>query len=372
MKNYDCYFPSFSFQIMEKDNLRNFKMALLAYDNIYVPSTQLNELLSLDSKKEDCNIRAAGAFDLFLGSINEVNTFILYSNYLNQDFEGTKELIRTKHIKTIYSDLLLQYHDQFLKEVFMEIPEGFSSNFPSAELFKAVLDYHNTYYYPPINNRRVQDLSIILRDLMIGDHISRKYGIDSVYSYSHLFCKEILSNIPSVKFDSEDFLYSDKLTYLSCINFSCSKIGKFYNSSDELFILNNQKQDKYSLLFQDVVPDLSSIPNSVIYEAKQKDRLLSLPRLANKLSESKDISDEDLVKYFDEQVWKLAENSLKVSVPSVVLDVLSWATISIPPLGLGIQLVTQCLGIYDYWTSKFNSGWIIPIKTIKDYKPEES
>lgn len=370
MKRYDCFFPSYVFRKLRKENFSHFKMALLTYDNIFVPAFTLNQLLS-EEIQIMCDARTSSIPNTDMLKSIDANTFFLFEKCLDHDLDATKKLIRSKHLMNVYSDLSLHYHDKFLKEVFMDIPDSFASNCPSAELFKEILDYYGEYFPNTMNNGFVELLSIQLRDIMIGDHIHRQYGISPIYTYEHLNLKDLVSTFTPVRFDSEKSLYSNNLSYLSSINFSCGKIGKYYNSTDELFLFDHQEQTKlhkYDLLFQETVPDLSTVPSGIICEAKQKDVFLSLPRLADKLSEDKDLSDEDLIKYFDEQVWEFAKNSLKVSVPSVVLDVLSWATMKVPPLSLGIQFVSQSFGIADYWTSKYNNGWIIPLSIVKKYK----
>ena len=345
-------------------------MSLLAYDNIFVPASHLEKFLSEDIQTI-CDSNEPSLPNMDLLNIIDGNTFFLFKECLDQDLNVTKKLIESKHLKNIYVDLSLQYHDKYLKKVFMEIPSNYTSNCPSAELFKEILDYFIQYFPETISNRNVELLLILLRDIMIGDHIHRQYGITPVYSFEHLLMKDLLASFAPIEFNTNNSLFSERLTYLSSINFSCKEIRNYYKSTDELFVIDNhewEKQHRYDLLFQDTVPDLSAVPSSIIYEAKQKDVFLSLPRLADKLSESKDISDEELVKYFDEQVWKFAVNSLQGSVPEVTLDVLSWATMAVPPLNLGVQLVTQSRGIADYWSSQYNSGWIIPLSIVKNYK----
>lgn len=359
------------FRILHKENFKHFKMSLLAYDDIFVPAYHLEKFLSKDIQTV-CDSNKPSLPNMDLLNVIDANTFLLFWHCLDLDLNVTKKLIDSKHLKNIYVDLSRQYHDKYLKEVFMEIPSYSNSNCPSAELFKEVLDYFIEYFPQTINNRSIELLTILLIDIMIGDHIHRQYGITPIYSFQHLLLKDLLASIKPISFNTNNVLSSDKLTYLSSINFSCEKIRKYYKSTDELFIIDNhewKKQQRYDLLFQETVPDLSAVPSGIIYEAKQKDVFLSLPRLADKLSESKDISDEDLIKYFDEQVWKFSANSLKGSVPEVTLDVLSWATMAVPPLSLGVQFVTQSRGIADYWSSQYNSGWIIPLSIVKNYKP---
>ena len=98
-----------------------------------------------------------------------------------------------------------------------------------------------------------------------------------------------------------------------------------------------EKQGRIELIFSEIVPDFSRIPVNVIYSIKKKDRFRSLPALAEKFSVSKEVTDEDLIKYFNEEVWKFANKSMKGSLPEVVFNILGWIQVE-PIIGLGIQL----------------------------------
>lgn len=134
---------------------------------------------------------------------------------------------------------------------------------------------------------------------------------------------EILKKMTTFMFTEEGIETLENQDGILSIYFSSVGIKKYYTNSNELFKFGGMKKDEtIKLLFSEALLDITEFPVKTIYDAKQKDKFRTLLLLAENLSISKDISNEDIVKYFNESVWKFANKSLKVSASEIVFNVL--------------------------------------------------
>ncbi|RKJ68797.1 hypothetical protein D7Y06_00675 [Roseburia sp. 1XD42-69] len=201
--------------------------------------------------------------------------------------------------------------------------------------------------------------------MIISEYYKQTYGVNTIYSLSHIMLMEFLKEMPVFIFDGEDIETIGNEESDLPLFFSSKGIKKYYSNTKELFEFRGIKKDEtVKLLFSETLPDITELPIKTIYDAKQKDRFRTLPLLAEDLSVSKEISHEDIVKYFDESVWKFANNSLKISASDIVFNVLG--QISIEPFNTAVQIFSQSNDIFARISSYKENGWIIPISELKE------
>lgn len=287
---------------------------------------------------------------------------------LDNDIKTAKILFKEKVIKDIYSSSFRKKlsRENFIKDSFwLQYGNQMISVFPSSELFIYIYKELLKNYDHDIIYKIIKDINMVLRDIIISEHFKRCYNIDPIYTAFHLEIIGMLKEMPNYLFKESsniNVINIDKYR-MFCLS---NGISKYYHNTNELFSINqNKRQDRIISLFSETLPDMSEIPVKVIFEAKKKDKFRSLPYLAEEISLKKDISSEDLVKYFDEKVWEFAANSLKISATEVLMNVMGYY----PDTGISatIQLFSQFKGLVSKYEMYRNNGWIIPIHELKNY-----
>lgn len=360
MKKYSVFFPSAQLNIWGRDEKETFYLGLLAYDTIYTRTFHLESLKNKELFKDKDSLLEVDEN----GNTIDLNTYSLAVYYLNGDLDTIRKLIKEKIVQNIYS--LLCFNDNFIDDVFWHyIDNNRYSIFPCAELFLFIYNELCNKYPETVVRKDVERIRTLLSDLIISEYYKKTYGVNTIYSYGHVMILDMLKRMPTFAFLDEDIKTISGEDYDLPLFFSNIGIKKYYKNTSELFKFSGVRKDKtIKLLFSEVLPDITELPVKTIYDAKRKDKFKTLPLLAENLSISKDISNEDLVKYFDEAVWKFANSSLRISASEVIFNILG--QVSIEPFNTAVQIFSQSNDLFGKISDYKHNGWIIPILELKE------
>lgn len=362
MKKYTAFFPGAQLRIRDNNEKEAFYLGLLVYDTIYARAFHLESLMKKELYKDKNDLLRDNRDD---GMALDLNTYSLVEYYLNDDVDTARKLINKKILQNIYS--LRSFNDGFIDDVFWyyDNDDRFSV-FPSSDLFLFVCNKILNKKYPlNVIRHNIEWIQTLLQDLIISEYYKQTYDVNTIYSLSHIMTMEILKGMPTFTFSEEEIEILSYQEHTLPIYFSAMGIKKYYRNTEELFKFNGIKKDKtMHLLFSEVLPDITELPVKTICDAKRKDKFRTLPLLAENLSVSKDMRQEDIVKYFDESVWKFTRDSLKISAPEIIFNVLG--QISIEPLNTAIQIFSQSNDIFSKISKYKGNGWIIPISELRE------
>jgi len=363
MKKHTAFFPADHLRILEKSSKEVFNLSLLVYDSVY--SRIYNHKVLLD------NELFKSSDDIFKSDDNgrmilDGTTASFAAFYLGKNIEVTRELIKRGIIKSIYHDGQLDFKDNFIKNVFQDpLQEGYSMACPSEEMFFYVYQKLTETTPEKYVNKQINRIVSMIQDIIISEYYKKKYSMDTIYSTGHLLLIEQMQEMPVYSF-LNSMVPSEKFLSFFNIDFSTHRISKYFSNTKELLSFNEpEKQHRIELLFTEIVPDFSVIPIDVILDIKRKDRFRSLPALAEDLATERNLTDEDLIRYFVEEIWKFANKSIKVSLSEVVFNILGWMQVE-PIVGLGIQLFSQSNNIKSAFEKYKHNGWILPVYKLRE------
>lgn len=197
-------------------------------------------------------------------------------------------------------------------------------------------------------------LTIMMQEIFVTHYLSKKHNISPILTTSDLDLRLLLDSA----FHSMEIVPDEmEKPYLYFDYFS--DIRTLHNLVSE----RQEVHEKVDVIMNMVAPNFSLIPLKEIVHLKTKDKFESLQNLAKRLTNTKSLSDEDIAKYFIDELWKMGKR-LSPSISEIMVGILGEVPLPIPvnPIGI-LSSLHSIKGLLEF---KKEYGWFIVLSKFRD------